>query len=200
MALVGTGFGTIFRMDAAGAVTVLHGVDLAIASERVQQAEHVERGDVERIALEGSFERGARLRPLARVARVDLHQRLHEHPGDAGIADPSKARYFIAMHDMPLAGRETIGSAVGTLMVTREWSDWRNGDWWWIQSVYVVPEQRRQGVFAALYRHLERLARATPGVVGLRLYVERDNAAAQSTYATLGMRDAGYRIFEAPFE
>jgi GNAT superfamily N-acetyltransferase len=118
---------------------------------------------------------------------------------EAGLADPLKARYFIAMQDAPLAGRETIGSAVGTLMLTREWSDWRNGDWWWIQSVYVAPEHRRQGVFAALYRHVGQLARATPGVIGLRLYVERDNTHAQSTYAALGMRDAGYRIFEAEF-
>ena len=117
----------------------------------------------------------------------------------AGIADPMKARYFIAMQDAPLAGRETIGSAVGTLMLTREWSDWRNGDWWWIQSVYVAPEHRRQGVFAALYRHVEQLARQAPGVIGLRLYVERDNARAQATYAALGMVDAGYRIFEAEF-
>jgi ribosomal protein S18 acetylase RimI-like enzyme len=115
----------------------------------------------------------------------------------AGLADPMKARYFIAMQDAPLAGRETIGSAIGTLMLTREWSDWRNGDWWWIQSVYVAPAHRRQGVFAALYRHVEQLARATPGVVGLRLYVERDNVRAQATYATLGMVDAGYRIFES---
>lgn len=117
----------------------------------------------------------------------------------AGIADPLKARYFIAMQDAPLAGRETIGSAIGTLMLTREWSDWRNGDWWWIQSVYVDPPHRRQGVFAALYRHVEKIARATPDVIGLRLYVERDNARAQATYAALGMRDAGYRIFEAEF-
>ena len=117
----------------------------------------------------------------------------------AGIADPLKARYFIAMQDAPLAGRETIGSAVGTLMLTREWSDWRNGDWWWIQSVYVDPPHRRQGVFAALNRHVERSARATPGVIGLRLYVERGNVRAQSTYAALGMVDAGYGIFEAGF-
>ena len=71
---------------------------------------------------------------------------------------------------------ETIGVAVGTLMLTREWSDWRNGDWWWIQSVYVAPDIAAQGVFAALYRHVEALARATPGVIGLRLYVERENA------------------------
>ncbi len=118
---------------------------------------------------------------------------------EAGIADPAKARYFIAMRESTVAGRETIAASVGTLMLTREWSDWRNGDWWWIQSVYVPPEHRRQGVFAALYRHVEALARATPGVVGLRLYVERENANAQRTYAALGMVDAGYAIFEAEF-
>ena len=117
----------------------------------------------------------------------------------AGIADPAKARYFVAMHDASLAGAETIGTAVGTLMLTHEWSDWRNGDWWWIQSVYVVPSHRRQGVFAALYRHVEMQARATEGVVGLRLYVERENETAQRTYAALGMHDAGYRIFEQSF-
>ena len=115
----------------------------------------------------------------------------------AGIEDPARARYFIAMSEVSLAGRETIAEAVGTLMITREWSDWRNGDWWWIQRVYVPGAHRRQGVFAALYRHVEALARGTPGVVGLRLYVERDNETAQRTYASLGMFDAGYRIFES---
>jgi ribosomal protein S18 acetylase RimI-like enzyme len=117
----------------------------------------------------------------------------------AGIADTGKARYFVAMHDVPLAGGETLGVAVGTLMLTREWSDWRNGDWWWIQSVYVAPEHRRRGVFAALYRHVEARARAAPGVVGLRLYVEKVNAAAQRSYAALGMRDAGYAMYEQEF-
>jgi len=110
---------------------------------------------------------------------------------DAGLQDPAKARYFVAI--------DAGGIAIGTLMLTHEWSDWRNGDWWWIQSVYVPPAQRRGGVFAALYRHVETLARATPGVIGLRLYVERENATAQRTYSALGMDDAGYRIFEASF-
>ena len=131
------------------------------------------------------------------------HKRLEPaivHAGiAAGIADPAKARYFIAMRDAALAGHETVGVAVGTLMLTSEWSDWRNGGWWWIQSVYVAPEHRRQGVFAALYRHVEALARATPGVVGLRLYVEKENAVAQSTYAALGMNDAGYAMYEREF-
>ena len=119
---------------------------------------------------------------------------------EAGIADPAKARYFIAMHESAVAGRETIAAPAGTLMLTREWSDWRNGDWWWIQSVYVPPQFRRMGVFTALYRHVEQLARDTPGVVGLRLYVERENTNAQKTYEALGMRDAGYSILEAEFE
>jgi GNAT superfamily N-acetyltransferase len=118
---------------------------------------------------------------------------------EAGIADAAKARYFVAMQEAAVAGNETVAVPAGTLMLTREWSDWRNGDWWWIQSVYVPPEHRRQGVFAALYRHVEQLARQTPGVVGLRLYVERDNANAQRTYQAMGMVDAGYAIYEAEF-
>jgi GNAT superfamily N-acetyltransferase len=115
---------------------------------------------------------------------------------ETGLSDPAKARYFVAMHD-DLAGSDTIGAPAGTLMLTHEWSDWRNGDWWWIQSVYVLPRFRRRGVFAALYRHVEALARTRPGVIGLRLYMERDNAAARATYTALGMRDAGYEIYEA---
>ena len=137
------------------------------------------------------------------MARETEHKRLDPDTIaagiEAGLADPARARYFIAMNEVVLAGRETIAESVGTLMLTREWSDWRNGDWWWIQSVYVPEAHRRQGVFAALYRHVERLARDTPGVVGLRLYVERENGNAQRTYAALGMVDAGYRIFEAEF-
>ncbi|WP_222566040.1 GNAT family N-acetyltransferase [Novilysobacter antarcticus] len=116
-----------------------------------------------------------------------------------GIADAARARYFIAVGSAVLAGRETVRMPVGTLMLTREWSDWRNGDWWWIQSVYVDPGYRRRGVLSALYRHVEDLARQTDGVIGLRLYVERDNAIAQRTYEALGMADAGYRIYEAGF-
>ena len=114
-----------------------------------------------------------------------------------GLADPAKSRYFIAMEDAALAGAETLGVPVGTLMLTTEWSDWRNGDWWWIQSVYVPAEHRRKGVFSAMYRHVEALARQTAGVVGLRLCVERDNADAQRTYESLGMKDEKYRVFSA---
>ena len=106
----------------------------------------------------------------------------------AGISDPKRARYFIAMSgDKP----------AGTLMLTTEWSDWRNGDWWWIQSVYVHPDFRRQGVFQSLYQHIKTLAEQASDVCGLRLYVEHDNETAQRTYEKLGMEDAGYRMMEA---
>jgi ribosomal protein S18 acetylase RimI-like enzyme len=105
----------------------------------------------------------------------------------AGIADPKRARYFIAMSgDAP----------AGTLMLTTEWSDWRNGDWWWIQSVYVHPDFRRRGVFQSLYQHVKALAEQAPDVCGLRLYVEHENKNARKTYESLGMEDAGYRMME----
>jgi GNAT superfamily N-acetyltransferase len=105
-----------------------------------------------------------------------------------GLADPARARYFIA---------ERNGEPAGTLMLTTEWSDWRAGWWWWIQSVYVPPAHRRGGVLRALYEHVHALAVAEGGVCGLRLYVEHGNAVAQRTYESLGMEDAGYRMFEA---
>jgi GNAT superfamily N-acetyltransferase len=101
---------------------------------------------------------------------------------------PGRGRYFIA---------ERNGEAAGTLMLTYEWSDWRNGDWWWIQSVYVAPEHRRQGVYAALYAHVKQAAEARADVCGLRLYVEHHNTNAQRTYESLGMGDAGYKMYEA---
>ena len=82
-------------------------------------------------------------------------------------------------------------------MVTYEWSDWRNGNIWWIQSVYVHPGARRHGVFRALYRQVESVAGATPGVIGLRLYVETGNTRAQQTYEALGMVKPNYLVMEA---
>lgn len=111
--------------------------------------------------------------------------------GVAAVFDnPRRGFYLIAQHD---------GESVGCLLITFEWSDWRAGDWWWFQSVYVKPEARRGGVFRALYAEVERRARAASDVIGLRLYVERDNARAQQTYASLGMQEEPYKMFACGF-
>ena len=105
----------------------------------------------------------------------------------AVLSEAARGSYYVACGD---------GAVVGQMMHTREWSDWRNGDIWWIQSVYVHPGHRRRGVCRALYAHLKGLAAADPGVVGLRLYVERANANAQAAYARLGMQAAGYLVMQ----
>jgi len=85
---------------------------------------------------------------------------------------------------------------LGCLMVTREWSDWRDGWFWWIQSVFVEPGERRSGVLGALYRDVLQRARVAPDVCGVRLYVERDNRVARGAYRRLGMADSSYRMME----
>lgn len=102
------------------------------------------------------------------------------------FGQPQRGFYLVAERD---------GEAVGGLLVTYEWSDWRNGDYWWIQSVYVVPPARRDGVFRALYAEVERRARAAQAA-SLRLYVETENARAQATYERLGMRRCHYAMYE----
>jgi ribosomal protein S18 acetylase RimI-like enzyme len=88
------------------------------------------------------------------------------------------------------------GEVIAALMVTREWSDWRNGDFWWIQSVYVRPAFRRRGVYRRLYRHLRALAASERAVCGFRLYVERHNRRAQATYRANGMERTHYLVYE----
>jgi len=109
---------------------------------------------------------------------------------EAVFAEPSRGTYYVA-----LRGEELLGA----LLLTSEWSDWRNGVFWWIQSVYVVPAARRSGVFRALYRHVEERARANPDVCGLRLYVETENRRAQEVYTRLSMQAVHYRMFELDF-
>jgi ribosomal protein S18 acetylase RimI-like enzyme len=107
----------------------------------------------------------------------------------AVLADANKGRYFVA---------EVDGVIVGQLMITHEYSDWRDGDIWWVQSVYVRPDHRKRGAFKALYRHAEQQALAA-GAVGIRLYVDADNETAQQAYARLGMRLSNYRVMEVMF-
>jgi GNAT superfamily N-acetyltransferase len=105
----------------------------------------------------------------------------------AQLADPAKGRYFLA---------EENGEVLGQVGLTFEWSDWRNGWMWWIQSVYVRSDARRRGIFRALFEHVRQAAHLEGQVVGLRLYVDRDNVGAQRTYERLGMQVSGYFVLE----
>jgi GNAT superfamily N-acetyltransferase len=105
------------------------------------------------------------------------------------LSDPDRLRYWVAELDGE-AG--TVGQAA----VTREWSDWRRGWIWWLQSVYIAAPYRGRGVFRALYHHIRDDARSRPDVIGLRLYVEDSNVSAHKTYHALGMRPGGYSVYE----
>jgi ribosomal protein S18 acetylase RimI-like enzyme len=127
-----------------------------------------------------------------RMAMETENKRLDPYGVSSGVKavlqDETKGFYFVADLD---------GRVIGQLMVTFEWSDWRNGNIWWVQSVYVHPEFRKAGVFRQLLAHTLSAAQAAEAVM-LRLYVERDNEAALGTYAKLGLADAGYRVMEMP--
>lgn len=108
------------------------------------------------------------------------------HNGVSGLLKSSqRGRYFVA---------EIAGRIVGQIMLTSEWSDWRNGEIWWIQSVYVDADFRRRGLYRRMHEHVRDLAKSKPGVVGIRLYVEEHNRTAQETYAKVGMRPEGYIV------
>ncbi|MFT7640983.1 MAG: GNAT superfamily N-acetyltransferase [Pirellulaceae bacterium] len=112
-------------------------------------------------------------------------------PGvQALLADAAKGRYFVACADDQI---------IGQLMHTFEWSDWRNGDIWWLQSVYVHKDYRQQGIFRGLFEHVHKLAQVAPQVVGIRLYVENENARAQTVYNDLGFEHGGYAVMERLF-
>ena len=103
------------------------------------------------------------------------------------LQDPSKGLYYVAQVD---------GVVAGQLMITYEWSDWRNGNLWWLQSVYVRKEFRQMGVFRALFQHLRELAEMRKDVCGLRLYMHAENTRARESYEKLGMKPTKYQVFE----
>ena len=155
-----------------------------------------------------------------RLARETENKALDPVILKAGVAamfgDPRKGSYFVAEtvpHPQPLSQGERgdakvvdphpqaqrergDGEVVGQLGVTCEWSDWRNGNFWWIQSVYVAASARRHGVFRKLFAHVLQEARAQTNVIGVRLYVEHDNQVAQATYEKLGMEMTRYHVME----
>lgn len=101
--------------------------------------------------------------------------------------DPAKGIYYLA---------ESEGEVVGCHLITYEWSDWRNGMVWWLQSVYVVESHRKQGVFKQMYQNLMNILNSDPNVIGLRLYVDKSNFRAQQVYSSMGMNGDHYTVFE----
>lgn len=118
---------------------------------------------------------------------VKLHRQTVENGVEAVFDDPSKGRYFVA---------EKNGRIIGSLLTTYEWSDWRNGTVLWIQSVYVLPEFRRKGVYSNMYEHLKNLVRDNKNLKGIRLYADKENKTAHKTYQKLGMSPEHYVTFE----
>lgn len=106
------------------------------------------------------------------------------------IGSPERGLVFVA---------EAKGKMVGSCMITYEWSDWRNGNFWWFQSVYVMPEWRRKGVYRALHEHVRKEASSREDVCGLRLYVVENNGTARKTYESLGMKRTDYLMYEIDF-
>ncbi len=131
----------------------------------------------------------------AAMAWETEHKRLDASLVLAGVqslmANPESGFYVVA---------ECQDVVIGCLMVTFEWSDWRDGRFWWIQSVYVTPPYRRTGVFRSLYQHVHQAAFDEADVCGLRLYVEQDNLIAHRTYTQLGMLETPYRMYETEFD
>lgn len=125
------------------------------------------------------------------IAWETEHKRLDEQIVTTGVQavfdDPTRGFYTVAERD---------GQVVGQMMITYEWSDWRNGWFWWIQSVYVREDARRSGVFRALYEAILQQAAHDPTVIGLRLYFDITNTRAHATYQALGMHDTSYGMME----
>jgi len=110
------------------------------------------------------------------------------------LADPAHGFFLVA--ELP---RREESELVGQMMITYEWSDWRNARFWWIQSVYVAPAWRRQGVYRRMHQVVVASAKADPKVCGIRLYVERDNGMAQSVYQHVGLQSSAYIVYEQDF-
>ena len=119
-----------------------------------------------------------------------LDQSLISAGVDAVFDDPDKGFYLVA---------ESEGKIVGSLLITYEWSEWRNATFWWIQSVFVDADHRRRGVYTALHDHVLSHARESDDICGVRLYVERSNHIAQQTYKSLGMDHSHYDLYEIDF-
>ena len=119
--------------------------------------------------------------------KVELDAAILKKGVQAVFEDPSKGTYYVA---------ESEGVVIGSFLITSEWSDWRNGEIRWFQSVYVVPEHRRKNAFRAMYDHISTQVKNSDKYSGIRLYVDRTNHKAQKVYQKMGMINHHYEMFE----
>lgn len=126
------------------------------------------------------------LKMARETENIRLLPEIVEKGVSAVFSDPSKGQYYVAVSD---------DIVIASLLITYEWSDWRNCNVWWFQSVFVIPEFRRQGIFRRMYNHILQLA-GEQDIAGLRLYVETKNKSAQKTYEALGMSSEHYAFYE----
>ena len=127
------------------------------------------------------------LKMARETEEIELHLPTVKKGVAAVLNDATKGRYYVA---------ELNGKIVGSLLTTFEWSDWRNGTVLWIQSVYVIPEFRRKGVYRSMYAHIKKLVMESESLNGIRLYADKSNYAAHETYQKLGMNPDHYVTFE----
>ncbi|HSQ91663.1 MAG TPA: GNAT family N-acetyltransferase [Nitrospiraceae bacterium] len=151
---------------------------------------HVRLAMLEDAATIASFSAAMALETEGRCLDLD---RLHD--GTIALLE-SPDRGFFMVAELEQAGERLL---LGQLMITYEWSDWRNGVFWWIQSVYVDPAWRRQSVFRRMHETVMASAKTNPNVCGVRLYVEVSNGTAQVVYRKVGLTPSSYAIFETDF-
>ncbi|HPT20697.1 MAG TPA: GNAT family N-acetyltransferase [Bacteroidales bacterium] len=132
-------------------------------------------------------------------AIVSFQQKMAWETEQFALDLPTVTKGVTAVFRNPLLGQywisEEEGNVIASLLITHEWSDWRNADVWWIQSVYVLPAYRRRGVFRSMYSYIKDEA-DHQNIAGLRLYVETKNSKAQKTYESLGMQSLHYKMYE----
>ena len=127
------------------------------------------------------------VRMAKETEQIDLDRDIVNKGVNAVLNSPEKGIYFVA---------ESENKIIASMLITFEWSDWRNGNVYWIHSIYVLPEFRKKGVFKTLYLHLKNIAQKDENIVGLRLYVDKTNINAQKVYEIMGMDGNHYLLFE----
>ena len=154
----------------------------------IQQEWTIRQGRLDDIERLVSFSQAMALETEGRRLEADRLQR-----GTRALLNSTIHGFFL------VAEQSQTNQVVGQLMITYEWSDWRNASFWWIQSVYVDPAWRRQGVFRKMHAKVIERAKADPGVCGVRLYVESENSVAQDVYRRVGLKPSSYSVFETDF-